>query len=199
MSNYSNNAAPGLHPNVAARVANLILVALLALFSMHVFAQSEERKDSRRYTFRFGSFEMPGVETWFKSRFSEAELGTYRREDFDIEQELCSCYDRPVPHYPYVLMLFSTPKGDLVGRPERRGFDTVIIPLAVRFGERYCEVDAEDECYGSFANACDFSDFRYGEELAPYFPDCLEVEADSSLKPVRHEIESTRQVMLQER
>ncbi|UCH46426.1 MAG: hypothetical protein JSU95_09825 [Betaproteobacteria bacterium] len=181
-----------LTSRVAACVAAVGLFASLAIVSVAAHAQAEERRDSRRYTFRFGTFDMTGVSSWFKNRFSEAELKTYRPEDFDIEQALCSCYDRPVPHYPYVLMLFSTPKGDLVGRPERRGFDTVIIPLAVRFGERYCEIDAEDQCYGSFANPCDFSDFRYGEELEPYFPGCLEVEADSQLEPVRFKINSTR-------
>lgn len=192
MNSYSGSTPICLALKVTGHVANTVCVALLAFFSLTVNAQTDRGSDPHRYTFRFGSFNMVGVSGWIKNRFSETELKTYRPEDFDIEQQLCSCYDRPVPHYPYVMMLFSTPKGDLVGRPERRGFDTVIIPLAVRFGERYCNVDAEDQCYGSFADACDFSDFRYGDKLAPYFPDCLEVEADTGLKPVRYEIESTR-------
>lgn len=184
MNRYPANTPKYLVAKVTKRVANTVCVALLAFFSLTVDAQTGGGNELHRYTFRFGSFDMVGVSGWFNNRFSEAELGTYRHEDFDIEQQLCSCYDRPVPHYPYVMMLFSTPKGDLVGRPERRGFDTVIIPLAVRFGERYCDVEAEDQCYGSFTNACDFSDFRYGNDLAPYFPDCLEVQSDTTLKPV---------------
>ena len=191
--NHFHVHAPGLLPSKAARcAAYLAFAALLALFSVIANAQTEQRRDSHRYTFRFGSFDMAGVSAWFKERFSEAELKSYQPEDFDIEQALCSCYDRPVPHYPYVLMLFSTPKGDLVGRPERRGFDTVIIPLAVRHGDRYCELESEDQCYGSFSTPCDFSDYRYGSQLAPYFPDCLEVEADSQFEPARYEIKSAR-------
>lgn len=192
MSSFSGNAVLVRLSAVAGCLAKVMVVASLALISVTAHAQTEQRKDPHRYTFRFGSFDMIGVSAWFNSRFPEAELNTYQPEEFDIEQELCSCYDRPVPHYPYVMMVFSTPKGDLVGRPERRGFDTVIIPLAVRFGERYCELDAENQCYGSFSSPCDFSDFRFGKKLAPYFPGCLEVEYDSALEPVRHEIESTR-------
>lgn len=191
--NHFHQHAPGLLPSKSARsAACLAFAALLVLFSVTANAQTEQRKEPHRYTFRFGSFDMAGVSTWIEERFSEAELESYRPEDFDIEQALCSCYDRPVPHYPYVMMLFSTPKGDLVGRPERRGFDTVIIPLAVRFGERYCELDAEDQCYGAFSDPCDFSDFRFGEKLEPYFPGCRDIEPDPTLEPVRYRLRSAK-------
>ena len=192
MNNFQGNAVKSLASSVARHATSASFVVFLALFSVAVYAQAEEREDSRRNTFRFGSFDMEGVSNWFRSRFSEAELEKYQPEDFAIEQQMCGCYDRPVPHYPYIMILFSTPKGDLIGRPERRGFDTVIIPLAVRHGERYCELESEDQCYGSFSNPCDFSDFRYGSQLAPYFPDCLEVDADSDLEPVRYKIKSAR-------
>jgi len=115
---------------------------------------------------------MPGVSEWFNKNFSEAELEQYGPADFAIEQYLCNCYDQPLPHFPYVLMFFYTPKGDLVGRPERRARGTVIIPLAVRHGTRYCNVDPEKECFGSFADPCEFTDFQFGSELAEYFPYC---------------------------
>jgi hypothetical protein len=131
---------------------------------------------------------MEGVSVWFRERFSEAELQAYQPEDFRIESQLCNCSDRPEPHYPYIMVFFSTPKGDLVGRPDRKGFDTIITRLAVRYGEQYCNVESEDECYGSFSHPCDFSDFRYGAQLAPYFPTCKSVDpdADSELTPVRY-------------
>ena len=69
------------------------------------------------------------------------------------------------------------------------GVDTVITRLAVRHGDRYCDVDSEDQCYGTFAHPCEFSDFRYGRQLAPYFPTCKSVEPDIELTPVRYEIE----------
>jgi hypothetical protein len=78
-----------------------------------------------------------------------------------------------------VFLIFSTPKGDLIGRPDRKGFDTVITRLAVRHGERYCDVDAEDQCYGSFPSPCKFSDARFGAQLAPYFPTCKQLDARS--------------------
>lgn len=125
------------------------------------------------------SFDMPGVSEWFRSRFTEAELQTYGPDDFSVEQCLCNCADEPQPHYPYVLVFFRTPKGDLVGRPGQRGIERVVTPVAMRFGERYCEFGAEDQCYGSFSDPCAFTDFRYGEELAKYFPYCKREEPDS--------------------
>ncbi len=129
---------------------------------------------------RAASFDMEGVGVWFRSKFSEAELHDYRPEDFRIESQMCNCSDRPEPHYPYIMVFFSTPKGDLVGRPDRKGFETVITRLAVRHGEAYCDVESEEECYGTFSHPCDFSDFRYGAQLAPYFPTCKMIEPDPS-------------------
>ena len=123
-----------------------------------------------------GSFEMEGVSAWIRDKFSESELTSYSQADFRIEFYQCNCYDRPEPHYPNLLVFFSTPKGDLVGRPDRRGFDTIITRLAVRHGQRYCDLDAEDQCYGSFAHPCEFSDFRYGPQLAEYFPGCKTID-----------------------
>lgn len=119
-----------------------------------------------------GDFHVEGVAEWFDQKFRDVDLAAYRREEFRIAYQLCNCSDQPLPHYPYVMVFFITPKGDLVGRPERRGLETVIIPLAERHGERYCELHSDENCYGTFAHACEFSDHRFGAQLAPYFPYC---------------------------
>ncbi|UCD67715.1 MAG: hypothetical protein JSW48_12925 [Betaproteobacteria bacterium] len=192
MKIYLEKSLNTTRSNLGTLALIAILAAGLALLPQVTNAAEDESPSSSRNLSRLGLFDMTGVSDWLKQRFNEDELDKYQAEDFAIEQQLCNCSDRPVPHYPYVLMFFSTPKGDLVGRPERRGFDTVIIPLAVRHGERYCELESEDQCYGSFSNPCDFSDFRYASQLAPYFPGCLEVEPDTELEPVRYEIKSAR-------
>jgi hypothetical protein len=56
-----------------------------------------------------------------------------------------------------------------------------ITPLAVRTGDRYCEVDSEDQCYGTFAHPCDFTDFRYGPYLKEFFPSCVPGEKQTAL------------------
>ncbi len=185
MKPFTGNALDLAPPNLARLAALAIVATWLALFSLAVNAQGGESESSRQGNGQVGSFDIEGVSVWFKRKFSETELRTYRAEDFRIESHMCGCYDKPEPHYPYLLVFFSTPKGDLVGRPDRRGLDTIITRLAVRHGERYCDVESEDECYGSFSDPCDFSDFRYGRILAEYFPTCKSVDPDPDLTPVR--------------
>jgi hypothetical protein len=84
----------------------------------------------------------------------------------------CGCYDEPSKHYPYSIVVFKAPERDLVTRPERREGALTFSPLAVRYGTRYCAVELEQNCYGSFSHPCDFTDFRYGPTLAEYFPTC---------------------------
>ena len=174
------------HPDPARRAAQTVVTVLILISCMTATAQADQPARSRQGA----SFDMEGVSVWFRNKFSEAELQTYQPEDFRIESHQCSCYDRPEPHYPYILVFFATPKGDLVGRPDRKGFETVITRLAVRHGDRYCDVDSEDQCYGSFAHPCEFSDFRFGRQLAKYFPTCKSLEADpdsdSGLTPVQY-------------
>lgn len=178
--------------NVATIAATVLLGAALAFCSSLANAQDGGREHSRQGSSHLGSFNMEGVSVWFKKKFSADELQGYQPEDFRIESHTCNCSDRPEPHYPYLLVFFSTPKGDLVGRPDRKGFETVITRLAVRHGERYCDVESEHECYGSFSHPCEFSDFRYGSQLAPYFPTCKSIEPDpdhdSGLTPVRYRL-----------
>ena len=115
---------------------------------------------------------LEGVSAWLRDRFSKAEIDALSPEDLGVESHLCSCADEPAPHFPYRIVLFTTPKGDLVARPEAHEQSAQVTLLAVRDGERYCQLDSEEECYGSFATVCEFTDFRYGPTLEPYFPTC---------------------------
>jgi len=183
MNPFTENSLDLASSNRGKRAAIVMVAASVALFSMAVNAQSVDPESPRQGSDELGSFDMEGVSVWFKERFTAAELESYQPEDFRIESHMCGCYDRPEPHYPYLLVFFTTPKGDLVGRPDRRGLDTIITRLAVRHGERYCDLESESECYGSFSDPCDFSDYRYGRQLAPYFPTCKSVDPDSDLTP----------------
>jgi hypothetical protein len=185
MNTFTGNEREVALINLATRVAIAMLAASLAFLSLAANARAGDAENAGQGA---GSFDMQGVSVWFRNRFSETELQTYDAEDFRIESHACSCYDKPEPHYPYLLVFFSTPKGDLVGRPDRRGVDTIITRLAVRHGDQYCDVDSEDQCYGSFSSPCEFSDFRYGSQLARYFPTCKAVDPDSGseLTPVRY-------------
>lgn len=190
MKTFTADGPESTKPARIRCAAQGLLAASLLLFVVAASAQTGERENARRQSRPVASFDMEGVSVWFRQKFSEAELQTYRPEDFRIESRMCNCYDRPDPHYPYIFVIFSTPKGDLIGRPERRGFDTIITRLAVRHGERYCDVDAEDQCYGSFSNPCEFSDFQFESQLAPYFPTCKQpdtdhdTDSDTGLNPV---------------
>jgi hypothetical protein len=118
---------------------------------------------------------------WLKARFSEAELEGLRPGDLHIESHYCGCYDQPKAHFPYPVVLFKTPKGDLVARLDSREGAVSVTPLAVRYAERYCEVGSEQTCYGSFSDPCDFTDFRYGPLLAQFFPTCKSQEVDGDV------------------
>ena len=106
------------------------------------------------------------------ARFSQSEFEALSVKDFGMEAHHCSCADQPEPHFPYRVVLFTTPKGDLVARAEAHEQTARFTPLAVRKGDQYCQVEAEEQCYGSFASVCEFTDFRYGPTLEPYFPTC---------------------------
>ena len=156
-----------------------VLVIAMPVLSAPGRAHAADGMQNCRDFSGHASFNIHGVSEWLRSKFTEAELQGYTQGDFSIEQCLCNCADEPQPHYPYILVFFRTPKGDLVGRPEPRGIEMAITPLAVRYGERYCETGDEDQCFGSFAHPCEFSDFRYGNELAKYFPYCKREQTDS--------------------
>lgn len=89
-----------------------------------------------------------------------------------MEPYFCGCYDKPNKHFPYSIVLLKTSKGDLVTRPERLEGAVTYTPLAVRRENQYCELDSEKQCYGSFSDPCEFTDYRFGPFLAPFFPTC---------------------------
>lgn len=110
--------------------------------------------------------------TWLERKFSQGELERLRPGDVKVESHACGCYDEPKKHFPYLIVVVRTPKGDLVLRPELQEGAPSFTPLAVRTGRQYCEVESEGNCYGSFADPCDFTDARFGPHLAAYFPTC---------------------------
>jgi len=120
---------------------------------------------------------------WLKARFSEAELKELQLDDLQLESHYCGCYDEPVAHYPYPLVVLRTPRGDLVARPDSHEGALSFAPLAVRHGDRYCEVESEQVCFGAFTQPCDFTDFRFGPSLQPFFPTCKSQEVGSSAPP----------------
>jgi hypothetical protein len=124
------------------------------------------------------AFEAAGMTNWLKTRFSETELEGLPPGHLSVEAYSCSCYDQPTRHFPYRMVLLKTPKGDLIARPE--GQDGVIrfIALAVRYADLYCDVESKENCYGTFAHPCDFSDFRYGPHLSAFFPTCKSDDAE---------------------
>jgi hypothetical protein len=111
------------------------------------------------------------------------ELNAMRGGTLTVEARYCGCNDRPRSHFPYVLAVLRTPRGDLVMRPEGVEGSVRFTVLAVRLGQSYCDVYNEGMCYGRFSDPCDFSDARYGALLEPFFPGC---------KPERAHAEETR-------
>ncbi len=130
-----------------------------------------------------GTVDPSGLQAWLEARFTRGELRALQPGAVGMESHHCGCSDTPTKHFPYVMILLRTPKGDLVARPDRRGVSVIFTALAVRHGNRYCKVDAEDDCYGAFVAPCDFTDFRYGPQLEAFFPTCKsdEEEPESGL------------------
>ena len=115
---------------------------------------------------------LDGISNWLLARFSQSELEALRPGELWLESHFCGCNDVPTKHFPYAVVLLATPKGDLVARPERHEIVVRFTALAVRYGDRYCDLESEANCYGSFPHPCDFTDFRYGRLLIDFFPTC---------------------------
>jgi hypothetical protein len=113
-----------------------------------------------------------GMSRWLEAQLSESERDRPATGNQRVEAYYCSCYDEPNKHYPYSIVVLKTPNGDLVARPEGTDGALFFTPLAIRYGNRYCEIDSEKDCYGSFSHPCEFTDFRYGPYLAEFFPTC---------------------------
>jgi hypothetical protein len=114
----------------------------------------------------------PEVLQWLDHQYTGAERDALGAGDLTITGARCGCSDRPNPHYPYAMVIVSSPKGDLIARFEGDEGAMRIRPLAYRSGLLYCSIYASEGCFGEFADPCDFTDARYGPALAPYFPDC---------------------------
>lgn len=145
-------------------------VSLWLLCAAQCFAQ--DSKTAPQYTEQSKMIDMMGISSWLSARFTQDELEALHPGELRIESHYCSCYDRPRKHFPYVVVLVTTPKGDWVARPEGVEAMMRFTALAVRFGDLYCDVGSENNCYGSFLQPCDFTDFRYGPYLEAYFPTC---------------------------
>ena len=151
-------------------LVSIVAAAALAAASGGCLANdSTTRKDEATQN---GANKPEGPTVWPRTRFSASELQELQLGDLQVEAHFCGCSDQPVKHYPYSLVLMKTSKGDLVARPERLDGSVTYMPLAVRRGIQYCELESETQCYGSFPDPCEFTDHRYGPNLAPYFPTC---------------------------
>lgn len=156
-----------------------LLLALTCTVSSIALAERREEIQGRAGDIP-GLMKMDGVRQWLERTFSVDELRALNEANVPITAQFCNCDDRPTAHYPYVMVLLATPKGDLIARLERNEMSTRMVPIAVRNGSDYCSAEEGEGCYGSFAHACEFTDHRYGPTLAPYFPEC---KSDSAQPP----------------
>lgn len=148
------------------------IVAALALVATSGGCLANDSTTQKSEATRHGATEPDGVTVWPRARFLASELQGLQLGNLEVESHFCGCYDKPNKHYPYALVLLKTSKGDLVARPERLEGAVAYTPLAIRRGNQYCELESEARCYGSFPDPCDFTDHRYGRDLAPFFPTC---------------------------
>ena len=166
----ANNSRQGLRKTLQA-LALALVFGSLAPALMPGGAQAEQQaREQVREPFPENNF--GSVAVWINDRFSAAEIKELPPEFFRIESHACGCADKPAPHFPYLVVLFTTPKGDLLARADGQENGAKFTPLAVRKGDKYCKVDSEEQCYGSFASVCEFTDFRYGPLLKEFFPTC---------------------------
>lgn len=163
---------------VTKRSAIVLALVGLALLGPpgHCFAQDpatapQDAEQSR-------TIDTMGISSWLSVRFSQSELQGLRPGELRVESHYCSCYDQPRKHFPYAMVVVNTPKGDWIARPEGGEDGVRFTALAVRFGDLYCDVEVEGNCYGSFSHPCEFSDFRYGPHLQAFFPTCKTDESE---------------------
>ena len=156
--------------NPTAHGLGAALFALLLMFTGAAYANEPDAEWRPAPESR--SLNLEHMAQWLAGLYSEAEYRALPPESIKLESSQCSCYDEPTAHYPYLLVVLSTPKGDLILRPDQRELQVSFEKLAMRQGDLYCGVEAGSECYGRFPSVCHFTDFRFGPTLAPYFPTC---------------------------
>lgn len=182
-SAMDRGSAHGRTPWSTMTIARVGLLMLLAFSSSSDAVSAQDPAMPADDAEQIKTVDTDTLSLWLKARFSEAEFARLKAEDLSLEAHYCSCSDRPKPHFPYAAVLLKTPRGDLVARPELREVSLGFTAIAVRSGDRYCAVESENDCYGSFADLCEFTDFRFGPSLAAFFPTCKsdEDEAASAL------------------
>ena len=151
------------------RVAGLVLSAIVTSVTLMCPAQPARAEPEQ------GPDTKPRT---LQAALPQADIDALRPDDLNAQWYDCGCYDQPVKHFPYSIVVFKNEAGDLVTRPERHEGALTFSPLAQRHGNRYCTLESKEECYGSFPHPCDFTDFRYGPYLAEFFPTCKSDEPD---------------------
>ena len=155
-----------------SKITLVSVVAALALVATSGGCLANDSTTQKDETTQNGATKPDGLSIWPRARFSANELQGLHLGDLQVEPHFCGCYDKPNKHFPYSIVLLKTSKGDLVTRPERLEGTVTYMPLAVRRGNQYCELESEKQCYGSFSDPCEFTDYRYGPHLALFFPTC---------------------------
>jgi hypothetical protein len=154
-----------------ASAASALVLAVFGL-SWSGTGNAQEMRKSPLTTEQIKALELDGMSGWLRARFSRSELDALGPGELALESHFCGCTDVPTKHYPYVFFVLRSPKGDLLARPDGHEAMVRFAALAVRHENQYCDPQSEASCYGMFAHPCDFTDFRFGPQLAQFFPTC---------------------------
>ena len=125
--------------NIARGCALVVLVALALLLNAES-GRADDPVTPRGNADQNSIIHLDGLSHWLKSRFSESELRALPPGTLTLEGHYCGCYDKPVKHFPYAMVVVRTPKGDLLMRPERTEGGTRYTAVATRFGQPLAEV-----------------------------------------------------------
>jgi hypothetical protein len=79
---------------------------------------ASEPREPEQHTDLQTVLETGSIAQWLKVQFSAAELRQLRVGDVQVDAHYCGCFDEPVKHYPYSVVVIRTTRGDLVMRPE---------------------------------------------------------------------------------
>src|SRR5512143_3915963 len=66
------------------------------------------------------SVDTESMAVWLKGLYTEEEFRALSPNQVSMTPQQCGCYDKPVKHYPYAVVILATPKGELILRPEQR-------------------------------------------------------------------------------
>src|SRR5512134_1684432 len=144
-----------------------VSAVVLAVLTCAAVEHERQQQTPPRTSINFDS-----MAQWLRGMYTEAEFRALAPDQIALQSQQCSCYDEPTRHYPYLVVVLATPRGDLILRPDQRELHVSFVQLALRQGDLYCGVEPGSGCFGRFADVCDFTDHRFGAQLAPYFPTC---------------------------